>query len=390
MLYAGLAARNRVGGSCGRWGSESAALGSDGLGPSSPRQPGLARSGLSGGILPPCPATGVAADRLVLPGLLRRGRHPAGSGVPGRPAAAFEQIAVLGLRRRPARTRTDGIATLAGALLRLARGHTGALVVVPGREPVDRHLLGGIPLDAAISEELLLSIFDPRSPGHDGAVLVQGDRLGRFGVLLPISEDHPHLGPGGTRHAAARGLAERCDALCVVVSEERGTVAVASSGELQVLENPEHLVHALRGHLAKLGPRSGLGPGRKKWRQVWRRGLEAVAAFSLALASWTVLVPGSTVDQVTLRVPVVVEGLPQGYVLERVDPGMVDVQVAGPRRELLLASPEDFQLVVGNTSLVRLKRRTFAISRDDVRHPTALEILGVSPEKVRLSVREIP
>ena len=302
----------------------------------------------------------------------------------------FEQIAVLGLRRRPARTRTDGIATLAGALLRLARGHTGALVVVPGREPVDRHLLGGIPLDAAISEELLLSIFDPRSPGHDGAVLVQGDRLGRFGVLLPISEDHPHLGPGGTRHAAARGLAERCDALCVVVSEERGTVAVASSGELQVLENPEHLVHALRGHLAKLGPRSGLGPGPKKWRQVWRRGLEAVAAFSLALASWTVLVPGSTVDQVTLPVPVVVEGLPEGYVLERVDPGTVDVQVAGPRRELLLASPEDFQLVVGNTSLVRLKRRTFAISRDDVRHPTALEILGVSPEKVRLSVRSIP
>ena len=302
----------------------------------------------------------------------------------------FEQIAVLGLRRRPARTRTDGIATLAGALLRLARGHTGALVVVPGREPVDRHLLGGIPLDAAISEELLLSIFDPRSPGHDGAVLVQGDRLGRFGVLLPISEDHPHLGPGGTRHAAARGLAERCDALCVVVSEERGTVAVASSGELQVLENPEHLVNALRGHLAKLGPRSGLGPGPKKWRQVLRRGLEAVAAFSLALASWTVLVPGSTVDQVTLPVPVVVEGLPEGYVLERVDPGTVDVQVAGPRRELLLASPEDFQLVVGNTSLVRLKRRTFAISRDDVRHPTALEILGVSPEKVRLSVRSIP
>ncbi len=301
----------------------------------------------------------------------------------------FEQIAVLGLRRRPARTRTDGIATLAGALLRLARAQIGALVVVPGREPVERHLLGGIALDAAISEELLLSIFDPRSPGHDGAVLVQGDRLGRFAVLLPISEDHPHLGPGGTRHAAARGLAERCDALCVVVSEERGTVAVASAGELQVLENPDHLIDVLRGHLATLAPRSGLGPGREKWRQLWRRGLEAVAAFALALASWTVLVPGSTVDQVTLPVPVVVGSMPEGYVLDGVDPDVVEVKVAGPRRELLLASPEDFQLVIDNTSLVKLKRRTFAISGVDVRHPTALEILGVSPEKVRLSVREI-
>ena len=300
----------------------------------------------------------------------------------------FEQIAVLGLRRRPARTRTDGIATLAVALLRLARTHIGALVVIPGREPVERHLHGGIPLDAAISEELLLSLFDPRSPGHDGAVLVQGDRLVRFAVLLPISEDHPHLGPGGTRHAAARGLAERCDALCVVVSEERGTVALASAGELQVLDNPENLVDILRGHLAELGPRSGLGPGRETWRQFWRRGLEAVFAFALALASWTVLVPGSTVDQVTLPVPVVVGGMPEGYVLEGVDPDMVEVQVAGPRRELLLASPEDFQLVIGNTSLVKLKRRTFTVSRDDVLHPTTLEILGVSPQKVRLSVRE--
>ena len=102
-----------------------------------------------------------------------------------------------------------------------------------------------------------------------------------------------------------------------------------------------------------------------------------------------VLVPGSTVDQVTLPVPVVVEGMPEGFVLEGVDPDMVEVQVAGPRRELLLASPEDFQLVIANTSLVRLKRRTFTVSRDDVLHPTTLEILGVSPEKVRLSVREI-
>ena len=302
----------------------------------------------------------------------------------------FEQIAVLGLRRRPARTPTDGIASLAGSLVRLARMHTGALVVVPGREPVERHLHGGIPLDAEISEELLLSLFDPGSPGHDGALLVQGDRLARFSVLLPISEDHPHLGPGGTRHAAARGLAERCDALCVVVSEERGTVAVARIGELQVLEDPEHLIEVLRGHLEKLGPRSGSGPAREKWRQFWRRGLEAVAACVLALTSWTVLVPGSTVDQVTLPVPVVVGGMPEGYVLEGVDPDRVEVQVAGPRRELLLASPEDFQLVIGNTSLVRLKRRTFSVSRDDVLHPATLEILGVSPEKVRLSVREIP
>ncbi len=300
----------------------------------------------------------------------------------------FEQIAVLGLRRRPARTRTDGLAILAGALLHLARTRTGALLVLPGREPLERHLQGGTALDAVISEELLLSIFDPSSPGHDGAILVQGDRIVRFAVHLPLTEDHARLGPGGTRHAAALGLAERCDALCVVVSEERGTVAVARRGRLQVLEDPEHLQGAMRQHLARLGPQSGRRR-RAQRQQVRRRGLEGLAAFVLALAGWVVFVPGSTVGQLTYIVPVVVENMPQGYALEGVEPEVVEVTVKGPRRALLLAQVADFQLIVGDTSLVKLRRRTFAISREAVRHPAGLKVVEVRPPKVRLLVRQI-
>ncbi|MDP6173796.1 MAG: diadenylate cyclase [Rhodospirillales bacterium] len=299
----------------------------------------------------------------------------------------FEQIAVLGLRRRPARTPVDGVAVLVRTLLQLAARRTGALLVFPGREPLERHLQGGTSLDAAISEALLLSIFDPGSPGHDGAVLVQGDRLVRFAVHLPLSEDRAQLGPGGTRHAAALGLAERCDALCVVVSEERGTVALATRGRLQVLEEPEHLVGTLRQHLAHLGTESGVR--RTQWQRLWRRGLEAVAAFALALIGWLAFGPGSTVDQANRAVPVVVKNMPEGYALERVEPEVVEVKVGGPRRELLLAQAADFQLLI-DASLVKLGRRTFAVSHAAVHHSTDLEILGVHPEKVRLSVREVP
>ena len=296
----------------------------------------------------------------------------------------FEQIAVLGLRRRPARTGIDGTTILVRVLRQLARTRTGALVVVPGREPLERHLQGGVELDAAISEELLLSIFDPSSPGHDGAVVVRGDRLVRFAVHLPLADDRDRLGPGGTRHAAALGLAERSDALCVVVSEERGTIAVAAQASLQVLDDPEHLTRAVRQHLARLGARSGRR--RVQWQQLRRRLLEACAAFVLALTSWLAFVPGSTVAQVTREVPVVVENMPEGYVLERVDPDVVEVTVAGPRRELLLAQAADFQLQI-DALLVKLGRRTFAVSPDAVRHPTDLEVVGVKPGKVRLSVR---
>ena len=154
----------------------------------------------------------------------------------------FERIAVLGLRRRRPHTEVGGAAAIYRTLQQLAESHTGALLIIPGREPIERHLQGGVVLDANISEELLLSIFDPHSPGHDGAVLVQGDRLARFGVHLPLSEDNAQLGAGGTRHAAALGLAERCDALWVAVSEERGRISVAAKGKLSAQASDSKLV----------------------------------------------------------------------------------------------------------------------------------------------------
>ena len=297
----------------------------------------------------------------------------------------FEQIAVLSLRRHPARTPVDGVVILVSALLQLAKQKTGALLVLPGREPLERHLQGGMPLDAIISEALLFSIFDPGSPGHDGAVLVQGDRLVRFAVHLPLSDARTQLSIGGTRHAAALGLAERCDALCVVVSEERGTVAVANRGELRVLDQSEHLMGVVRKHLAHLGKESGAH--RNEWKRLFRRGLEGAIALFIALCGWLAFVPGSTVGQVNRAIPVVVQNMPEGYVLEKVDPHLVEVKVEGPRRDLLLARAADFQLNI-DASLVKLGRRTFAVTHAAVHHTTELNILEVYPDKVRLSVRE--
>ena len=298
----------------------------------------------------------------------------------------FEQIAVLGLGHRPPRPEVGGAAAIYRAMQRLARSRTGALVVVPGREPLERQLRGGVKLDAEISEELLLSILDPHSPGHDGAVLVQGNRLARFGVHLPLSEDRAQLGPGGTRHAAALGLAERCDALCVVVSEERGTISTASRGRLTTLMDPDQLLEVLEDQLESQGIRESRGEMR--WHRVRRRLIEGGIAFALALAGWLAFVPGSAVDQVTLEAVVVVENMPAGYALEKVEPASVRLTVSGLRRQLLLAQAEDFQVVV-DALLVGLGRRTFALPREAVRHSTDVEVLDVKPSKVRLSVRRL-
>ena len=92
-------------------------------------------------------------------------------------------------------------------------------------------------------------------------------------------------------------------------------------------------------------------------------------------------------EEATHRVPISVENMPAGYALEGVRPTAVAVKVAGSRRALLLARTGDFRLVI-DADLVKLGRRTFAVSADSVRHETDLQVVGVKPQKVRLAVRE--
>jgi uncharacterized protein (TIGR00159 family) len=294
----------------------------------------------------------------------------------------FERLAVWGLRRRTPSPSTDAADMLARVVARLALWRTGALIVVPGRDPLDRHLEGGVELGGRLSEPLLLSIFDVTSPGHDGAVVVHGDRVTHFAVHLPLSSDQAQLGHLGTRHAACLGLAERCDALCIVVSEERGTVSVARDGRLRTLPRPEEVGAEIARFLEYLAPpvrRNGPWP---PLVSQWREGLAALAVSSVL---WVVLVPGSSVVDTVRQVPVVVENLPRGWVLDGIEPEQVEVKLSGRRRSLYFSDPAAVRLRV-DALLVELGRRTFEVSPDHVQHPEGVEVLEVKPTQVKLSV----
>ena len=292
----------------------------------------------------------------------------------------FEQIATLGLRRKAPRPDPSNLAALIRGLRQLAAKRRGALVVLQGREPIARHLQGGVSLDAEVSEELLDSLFDPGSAGHDGALVMQNNRVERFGVHLPLSENRDELKGGSTRHAAALGLAERSDALCLVVSEERGTIGIAARGQLEVLDDPGDLLDRIQDHLQHTGTEVTV-------RRAGRRLVEGLLSFALALGAWVVFVPGATLDKTELQVPIAVEHIPEGYVLEDVKPSAVEIAVAGSRVDLFLASNADFQVVI-DAKLVEWGRRTFEVSAQSVRHATGLEVKSVKPEKVRLTVHK--
>ena len=115
----------------------------------------------------------------------------------------------------------------------LATRRIGAIIVVERQIGLRNYIEGGIPLDAMVMHDLLISIFVQASPLHDGAVIVQGDRVAAAACFLPLSVNPRVSRDLGTRHRAALGLTEENDAIAIVVSEETGAISLVIAGDLE-------------------------------------------------------------------------------------------------------------------------------------------------------------
>jgi uncharacterized protein (TIGR00159 family) len=127
---------------------------------------------------------------------------------------------------------TEIIEELARIAVSLANKKIGAILVIERAASVSEHVEQGVALDARLGKDLVTSIFLPVSPLHDGAVVVQGSRITVAGCLLPLSMNPELAKIYGTRHRAAIGLSEETDAVVIVTSEERGTIALVIDGEI--------------------------------------------------------------------------------------------------------------------------------------------------------------
>lgn len=122
----------------------------------------------------------------------------------------------------------------------LAKNNTGALIVLAQKTGLKDYIETGVRINAEFSPELVLTIFHPKTPLHDGAVIVSGNKVIAAGCTLPLSEDQFDYNIG-TRHRAAVGISEQTDAIVIVVSEERGTISIAYNGQLSTEISPKEL-----------------------------------------------------------------------------------------------------------------------------------------------------
>ena len=196
----------------------------------------------------------------------------------------FERIAVWSLqgggREQPTPKLVEIVMT---SVAEFAQEKIGALIVLHGRDPLDRHLDGGWDLNGELSEALLESIFDSHSLGHDGAVIIENGRVTRFGAHLPLSKEFSKITNLGTRHTAALGMSERTDALCLVVSEEKGTVAVSRDGQLRTMPDLKSLQEEIERFVAEKAPR----PARQTVRTFFTHNTrEKAIALAVSILMW--------------------------------------------------------------------------------------------------------
>lgn len=132
----------------------------------------------------------------------------------------------------PKKTNEEVRQKIADAALYMAQRKIGALIVIEGDVSLSDMVQGGVSINADITRELLISIFWPGGPLHDGAVVIRGNRIAAAGCIMPLTTLVQGKQNYGTRHRAALGVTEETDAIAVVVSEERGVASVAVQGKL--------------------------------------------------------------------------------------------------------------------------------------------------------------
>lgn len=138
-----------------------------------------------------------------------------------------------GTYREAAENEVDILKEIIEAVKYLTKTKTGALIVFKKALSTNVYSEVGTVLDARISTELILTIFHPNTPLHDGAMIIDGNKIHSAGVLLPLTEDPKLSWKYGTRHRAAIGMSEVSDAACLVVSEETGDVSICMDGLLK-------------------------------------------------------------------------------------------------------------------------------------------------------------
>ncbi|MEW6668197.1 MAG: diadenylate cyclase [Thermodesulfobacteriota bacterium] len=293
-------------------------------------------------------------------------------------------LQVLGLRKQGHAGKW--VQVLSEVAFQMAKRRIGALLIVQRADRVDECITGGQTLDANLSPELVLSVFQKQSPLHDGAMVVREGRITHVGSYLPLSSNEGLPQQWGTRHRAAAGLTERCDAVVAVVSEERGEVSLVRRGAGVVMKTSEELSRTLAEAIRPVAPSRATHWDRVRSLFVYQWKAKS-GTFILVLISW-LLLAGQQDFEASLSVPLEVKNLPaQMVVLEPVNP-QIRIRVRGLRKDASTLSEKNVRVSL-DLSTAGAGKKAYPVTREQIQLPNdRVQVVSIDPPQVIISTEK--
>lgn len=295
-------------------------------------------------------------------------------------------LEAIGLRRLSAPE--NWIPAFVKAVFTMSAKKIGALIILERVDSVAESITAGQSLDAEPAPEFILSIFQKDSPLHDGAVLIKDGRLNRVACYLPLSPDEGLPKEWGTRHRAALGLSERCDAWVIVVSEERGHVSLAQGGRMIRVEDEKQLAQWVIKALRPPSAEDRSWPERLRNLVVnrWQTKLGTLVVVSCL---W-LLLAGQQDFEVSLNVPLDLRSLPAAVeIVEPVNPE-IRITVRGLRKDASVLGKNNIRAEL-DLSLARAGKRAFLVTRDRVYLPNdRVQVVRIEPSRIDFTFRAAP
>ena len=297
----------------------------------------------------------------------------------------FEFIGLMGLKRKLFAPAESTVKTISQAIHFLAERRIGALLVFPGHENIYRHLEGGVLLHGRLSLPLLLSIFDPSSPGHDGAAIIENDNIRKFAVHLPMADNIEAVKKFGTRHRAALGLAERTDAFTVIVSEEKGTISVAYNKQLTTLASEAELEMKLRRFFEQTFPKEKISSYRR-WLK--RNFLGIVSSLAISFVLWLVFTFQMSVVQKTMAIPIEFKSLGNEYIVDSYTPNELSVIFSGLDRDFNVVDEQNLKALIDLTNLQPGWHKV-DIKNNFINYPSTFSLIKIDPSSIKVHITNL-
>jgi diadenylate cyclase len=272
---------------------------------------------------------------------------------------------------------------ISDAIMYMSKYKIGGIFVFVGKQDLEDIIEGGQDLDGKITKEILLSIFDKNSSGHDGAVIIDDDMIKKFGVHLPLAKDFSNFRKVGTRHRASAGITEDTDAVAVAISEERGSITYFEQGKAISISDE----NALNSQLKKL-----TGELESKHTNFWhyffiKNFWPKLISITLATTLWTIMFVQTGIIKKEYTVPLSFQLLSNGFEIDsQTARKQVNVVLQGKSRDINQIDPAKLEIRIDAKDFA-IGTKEIEIKKEMLNVPSFITVSEIDPESISINLK---